>query len=893
MEKSKDIYYFSGTHWDREWYQTFQGFRYRLVKMMNGLLDGIKNVPEFGVFHLDGQTIVLEDYAEIEPERAEELKKYIAEDRIKIGPWYVMPDEFNLSGESLIRNLMIGHKFSKKWGAKEAWKFGYICDIFGHIAQMPQIFNGFNIKYSLLCRGYYSDSQPYFIWQSPDGSQCINFRMGNKSGYGEFCLEVIDKKRGMEINSPEETKPLIKKYIDFLFTTSEKIPVYIVMDALDHMPMHTDTPKYIESIKELFPDSEVHHVDLIEAGKKLEKYRDVMDVVEGELNKTNKVGFPDVITNTLSSYYTLKKENDICQNRIEKVIEPVMAFASMAGKSINRNYINIAYKNLIQNHPHDSICGCSIDQVHKDMEYRFDQTKEICDVIQENYLIENSRAHMDADGKSTDAVLTLHNTLPFDRDEVITVNLNMKQNYPKQYSEPFGYENINSFFIKDSFGKEIPYQIKAISRGQIKRIKDQFSEVVDVYTVTFRAFVPAGGVSEYRIIESEKPSRYLKHMKSGVDYMENSLIRININPNGTISLLDKKTGIVYNNQLSLIDDSEIGDGWYHAGAKEDRTIYSGFGGCYVEKIESGCSRCVFRITKEIPLPKQMIKDTTSQKRSGEYEICTAVFEVGLSENARYADISMRFENNVNDHRLRLAVPTYTDGDTYFAGQAFYCCKRKTGIDYTTQNWREHDQYEKAMNGIVGKRDTKGNGLAFVSAEGMHECGSTDDENATLYVTLLRGFNKTVMTNGETRGQLNGQLCYKFLLAPLDKDVCYADLVHLQDTIGTGIISTYAEIDKEEKILEPYSNLRVSGDNICLTIFKCAEYNKNAFVARVFNASDNDSEAVIEFNKEINDANEVNLNEEYMGTDIIKISGNKLYFDVRPWKIVTVMVTFKD
>lgn len=90
-EKQKDVYYFSGTHWDREWYQTFQAFRFRLVKVLDDVVRVMEEDPEFGVFHLDGQTIVLEDYQEINPQGAEKLKKLIAQDRIKIGPWYVMP----------------------------------------------------------------------------------------------------------------------------------------------------------------------------------------------------------------------------------------------------------------------------------------------------------------------------------------------------------------------------------------------------------------------------------------------------------------------------------------------------------------------------------------------------------------------------------------------------------------------------------------------------------------------------------------------------------------------------------------------------------------------------------------------------------------------------------
>lgn len=888
MEKNKDIYFFSGTHWDREWYQTFQAFRYRLTEMADGLLEGMENVPGFNVFHFDGQTIVLEDYAEIEPENAEKLKKYIAEDRIKIGPWYVMPDEFNLSGESLIRNLMLGHELSKKWGAKEAWKFGYVCDIFGHIAQLPQIFNSFGIRYSLQCRGYYGDSQPYFIWQSPDGSECLNFRMGNRYGYGEFCLEVLDQARVQGAETAEDIRPILEEYMKYLFTTSD-IPVYVVMDALDHREMHYDTPKYIKMIEEIFPDARVHHVDLLEAGKQLEQYRSQMEVVKGELNKTNNGGFPHVITNTLSSYYTLKKANDRCQNRLEKIIEPILVYASMAGLKLNRNYLKLAYKYLIQNHPHDSICGCSIEQVHKDMEYRFDQTQELCDVLEENYLLKTSRPCIKAENKETDAILTLHNTLPFERDEVVTVRLNMKRNYPTQYAEPFGYEFINSFKLIGFDGKEIPYQIKEIRNNRINHIEKDINERADIYRITFRAKVPAGGKSEYRIVESEKPSRYLKHMESGADYMENEYIRIEINPNGTISMLDKKTNKIYNNQLSLADNSEIGDGWYHADAKEDTTVYSAFGGCRVEKTESGCSRCVFRITKEISLPRKMIIDNITQRRSSDYEKCEAVFEIGLSENARYAEVNMTFDNKVRDHRLRLAMPTYTDGDMYFAGQAFYCCTRKAGIDYSTQDWIEPEQYEKAMNGIVGRRNGDGSGLAFVSAEGLHECGSTADKNSTLYITLLRGFEKAVHTDGQERGQLNGKLQYRFILAPLDDTVSYSDLLNLQDILATELISTYREVEKNEKLAVPESSFRLDGENIHLSVIKCAEREEGAYTVRVFNASDKVSDAVMKFNRPVQWVKNVNLNEEEIGENTAKVSGSSVSVPVNAWQIVTVMV----
>lgn len=890
MEKKKDIYYFSSTHWDREWYQTFQGFRYRLVKVMDGILDAMENLDDFDVFHLDGQTIVLEDYAEIKPKNAERLIEYIKSGRIKIGPWYVMPDEFNLSGESLIRNLMIGHELSGKWGADSAWKFGYVCDIFGHIAQMPQIFKGFDIDYSYQCRGYYTDSEPYFIWRAPDGSETLNMRMGNTNGYGEFACRVLNKPFGEEPYTLDELKERIKEYMEFLLTTT-KLPVYIVNDGLDHHPLHTDTGKYIEFIKEAVPDAEVHHCDLIEAGKHLEQYRDGMEVVEGELNKSAQNVSMQLITNTISSYYPIKKTNDRCQNKLEKIAEPMLAYSAMAGSPMEREYIRLAYKYLIQNHPHDSICGCSIDQVHKDMEYRFAQTLEICGELSDDYVYSNSRPYMIGKDKDTHAILTLFNPLPYEVNKVITVSLNMKCNYPKQYADPFGYELINCFKIRDYEGNEIPYQVTDIKRNQVRRIKDQSAERVDVHTVTFMAHMPAGGNCEYRIEPCDRPSRYLKHLDSGIDYMENENIRVKLNSNGTICIVDKKNNKVYDNQLCLVDDNEVGDGWYHYTAKNDRSVISSFGNCRVEKIESGCSRCVFRITKTFSLPEKVDFLPAGMTRSETYKDCTAVFDIGLSEGAEYVDVKLTFSNNVCDHRLRLAVPTYTDGDKYFAGQAFYCCQRDTDIDYSTQDWYEPELHEKAMNGIIGKRGTDGTGLAFVSAEGLHEGSSFDDQNKTLYVTLIRAFKRTVKTNGEVGGQIQGEHVYNFNLVPLSADVSYADLVRQQDVMGVGIISSYAEIDADSATNAPLSNFKLSGDDILLSVIKCAEREENAIVVRMFNASDKASTATMEFANAVSSAVETNMNEEILVENKAVVNGNKVSLEITPWHVSTVMVKF--
>ncbi|HEV7236493.1 MAG TPA: hypothetical protein VGN15_09945, partial [Ktedonobacteraceae bacterium] len=160
------------THWDREWYQTFQQFRIRLVHVVDLLLDVLERDPDFSHFMLDGQTIVLDDYLEARPEAEERLKKQTRSGRVTVGPWYVQPDEFLVSGESLIRNFQIGLQRAAEFG--EPMRVGYVPDCFGHIAQLPQILKGVGIDNAVFWRGVGSEAhKSEFYWAAPDGTKTL------------------------------------------------------------------------------------------------------------------------------------------------------------------------------------------------------------------------------------------------------------------------------------------------------------------------------------------------------------------------------------------------------------------------------------------------------------------------------------------------------------------------------------------------------------------------------------------------------------------------------------------------------------------------------------------------------------------------------------------------
>lgn len=838
----RTIYYFSSTHWDREWYETFQGFRFRLVEMMNELIEVLENTPDFQTFHLDGQTVVLEDFMEIEPGKRDRLRRLIQEGRIVIGPWYVMPDEFLVSGESLIRNLLKGRQVCRDWGA-EPWKYGYICDTFGHIAQLPQIFKGFGIPYTVLGRGLNEHSVPsHFRWASPDGSECIAYKLFDDNSYGAF-LVVLLKAEARQANE-EELKSAIREHVERELSRSPH-GIGLLMDSQDHARVRPDTGKYLRIVQELFPEADVKHVNLEQMGRQLEAYRDQMPVTTGELYDPGKnPGSNYVIPHTLSSRYPLKQANDQCQALLEKWVEPLAAIAHLQGRGVSRSYVDLAYRFLLLNHPHDSICGCSIDAVHEDMKYRFHQSEEIAlQVLGSIQNKELERFGGSGGGTGDNLLLCLRNPLAFPQRRVVTVDIDFPQQYPQQFQEPFGYELKNSFRILDYQGNEVPYGLVGIRRNYRAVAHDKNTKVVDRHTVSFLADLPAMGTAEYRVMPSPLPSRYLERMSKNRREAENEFLKVTVQDNGTIRIADKRTGLVYDRLCSYLDDGEIGDGWFHVGPVEDRLIDSRGFECMIETVENGPVRTVFQVSQTVRLPRELLQGPHGLRRSSDVAAVEIRTRIGLSRGAGYVDVETIVENQARDHRLRLVVPTGVTEPTYFVNQAFAFIRRPTGVRTETQNWKESEAPEKQMGGIVGKRREDGTGLAFVSPFGLHECAAPDDEQGELHVTLFRSFHKTYLTNGEEGGQLLGRLSFQYALAPLTADVSDADLARLQDSLQAGVRHQTVMVDAEYRPSEPVSYFELSSSAIQLSIMKRPENGRDKeLIVRCVNLSDEPAEA---------------------------------------------------
>ena len=377
------------THWDREWYLPFQVFRLKLVKLIDDLLDLMHSDPGYRYFMLDGQTIVLEDYLEMRPEREEELRQLVQAGRLLIGPWHVLPDEFLVSPEALVRNLLEGKRVSARFGP--SMPIGYIPDPFGHIGQMPQILRGFGMQAASLQRGL--DEEPcHFWWQSPDGSQV--FMAYLRDGYGNAAL--------LPNQDPAAFAAEVRRLADLLRPHSQPDNL-LLMYGTDHTTCTPQTSELIAKANALGIDDRLLHSTLpayiAAVQEELSASGAEIPTVHGELRSSRR---HNLLPGVLSSRAWIKQRNHQCEILLEKWSEPFSAFAGwvdrwrqetkndQVGESLQgleaclrnpQDILRQAWRLLLECQPHDSICGCSIDQVHEEMRPRFDQVEQIGEEI--------------------------------------------------------------------------------------------------------------------------------------------------------------------------------------------------------------------------------------------------------------------------------------------------------------------------------------------------------------------------------------------------------------------------------------------------------------------------------------------------------------------------------
>ncbi|MBV6508321.1 MAG: Mannosylglycerate hydrolase [Acidimicrobiales bacterium] len=354
------------THWDREWYAPFQTFRLELVDLLDELLPRLEADPSFGHFMLDGQMAVVDDYLAVRPESESRLRRLATSGRLAMGPWYILMDEFLVSGETILRNLRKGMERAGEFGG--AIEVGYLPDMFGHIAQMPQILSQFGLEHAVVWRGVprrvHSDA---FWWASPDGS--VVRAQYLPQGYGNGA------------QTPRDPARLVRRVDRFLHDYGELVPGSVLwMAGTDHEVPRPWLGEAINGANRIQDEYRFHLTSLPEhltdaptAG---------LQVLEGELRSGARA---NLLMGVLSNRVDVKQAAARAELSIERLAEPL---AALFGRDTDwpEALLAEAWTEIVRNSAHDSICACSLDEVCTTVIDRYASARRIGEGLSERAL---------------------------------------------------------------------------------------------------------------------------------------------------------------------------------------------------------------------------------------------------------------------------------------------------------------------------------------------------------------------------------------------------------------------------------------------------------------------------------------------------------------------------
>ena len=345
------------SHWDREWYESYQEFRLNLVDMLDTLLPLLESDASYPYFMLDGQMAVVDDYLEVRPEAELRLRALAAAGRISMGPWYILMDEFLSSGETILRNLEMGIVRGAAFGG--VMDVGYLPDMFGHIAQMPQILRQAGFAHAVVWRGVPSAvTKDAFFWEAPDGST--------------VRAEYLPVGYGNGAALPDDAKALVRRTADLV----KEIEPFLIDDLLcmngsDHLFPQPGLGRVVAEANDL-------QDDLVFEVTSLPRYladapTEGLERWKGELRS----GFrSNMLMGVTSNRVDVKRMGALATRALERRAEPLAALFQTPAQWPGR-LLALAWKEMVRNSAHDSICACSVDDVVDAVLHRYAEARTI------------------------------------------------------------------------------------------------------------------------------------------------------------------------------------------------------------------------------------------------------------------------------------------------------------------------------------------------------------------------------------------------------------------------------------------------------------------------------------------------------------------------------------
>lgn len=918
-DKKYTIHVVSHTHWDREWRYPMQEFRMLLLDMFDKLIPLLDENPDYKYFLLDSQTMPLDDYLAIKPEKEADLRRLVAAGRIHVGPWYSLPDTPPLSGESLVRNLLVGSLITEDWQGTK-WT-GYSPFSFGQSSQMPQIYLGFDLDHIFFYRGNSNQVTKHeFIWEGADGSRIMGMRSVNPYGRANWYVHVyrpvaLNKwpfqwdyhwKEGQlpfhpcddELQAFDywllEGKHTETLYPENLPKALEEIKSHAVKDAtcnqllyldgMDQVNAYPRTNEIVKMANELNTGDTYLHSSFYDYVQAVKANAKDLEVIKGEFRYTMKDGlWQNLFPGMLCARMYLKQQNRQCEIKLQKNADTWAALAEYLGLEFPQGMLKLAWKYQLANQSHDSIAGCSVDLVHEDVEYRNRQIRHLADNISRmamGQIVKN----IDNKNLPEDAVcLVAFNPTHYERNEVVNAVIDVPEESDARW-----------FKLTDTDGNELPVQFQRnYPFGPI--VKNPYEFPIPYKARRFHCAVELKGVPGlgYKtFVVQPQPGQKINvgSLSPAVNVLENEYLRVEIQPDGRLNLQNKETGEKYSGLHYFADHSEVGDHATQRRVDLDEVITSIGQPAEIAKIEDGPLVVRYTVKITMQLPKDALADRTRRNPEKVRYVITSTLT--LKKGAPALEIRTELDNHVRDHKLRAMFPSgYGAAQKSFSETHFSVTERDIQLP-DTSDWKEpalpyYPQY--LFCGVGGKNS----GLAILNM-GLPEYAVHADEPRTIGLTLVRtyrfpiiGANPEDVSTDETQVmcQCLRPFTFDYAIYPYKGDWNQGQVMRAARNFNLKL--RLNQTGRSTGTLpSTLGFVQVAPEQLVLTAVKKSSRN-DSLIVRVFNPTGKTVKGHLAFWQPLQKANLVKLNEKVISEASFK--GNRVEIAATPNQIVTVEV----
>jgi alpha-mannosidase len=869
------------THWDREWYLPQSVFLARLVPALDDLLIQLESEAET-TFLLDGQTVLLEDYLRVRPEQEFRVQELVRAGRLQIGPWYVLADELIPSGESLIRNLLLGQADADRFGART--DVLYSPDAFGHPAVWPQLAGEFGMRFGVIWRGIGGElgqERDLYRWRGPDGREVLLYHLP-PGGY-EIGAALPADAELLQAEWARVRAAVVPR------ASTRQVAVFV---GADHHAAHPCLSLVRALLSKLEPESEFRISRLCDFFSAAAGEAAGLPVISGELRWS--YGYTWTLQGVHGTRAPLKRRHALAELELSRIAEPLAGLVLAARGSDRRATLRHAWRMLVRSQFHDSIAGTTSDAVAARVQLRLDDARALAsevarasldDLVGNNPDLARSGPHVTAPR------MVLWNPVPRRRSGVIVVDLtwfrrDVLVGHPGQRlprvgtglepihllgnGEPIGLQALGSTAAQERLDAAHHYPDQdEVDRQRVALLAP---EVVGLGSLQL---APGRGA-----IAAPDHGLWVKGSSMG-----NGLIELSVGAGGALRLVDRRTGQSYRDLLLLESGGDIGDTYTYCPPPRDR-VRRGRGAVKVRAISSG------PLVVSLEAEWQM----SSSPSAGRIGTISARLVVSLYAGSPIVRCSLEIDNQAGNHRLRARFSTRVPGGRVIAGSQYGTVERTPAHP----NPRRYP-WETPVTTAPAQRYVatalKDRGLA-VLAPGFFEY--EQDRHGSLAVTLLRAVGDLSRDSLPTRpghagwpvptpaAQCLGVDRLQLAIVPVTRAEL-EEVSHIEELWEDAFLPVQGVWLRQSTPLNvPPIDVTLEGDGLIFSGLKPVEHG-DAMVLRCYNGTGNPTAGAWRFGNPVAGAHRARADERQLHEIRLGEGGRVVPFHAAPHEIVTVMV----